>query len=105
MNNILDEFDMDNSLEDEMLLNDSIDEGDQINDSMEFNKGLVGLKNNDINIDTNSNLLSTPRNQQGIQIYKIKLKRMALRVQQAESMLEKNLEMLRRCWGRQPRRR
>ena len=62
MNNILDEFDMDNSLEDEMLLNDSIDEGDQINDSMEFNKGLVGLKNNDINVDTNSNLISTPRN-------------------------------------------
>lgn len=53
---------MDNSLEDEMLLNDSIDEGDQINDSMEFNKGLVGLKNNDINVDTNSNLISTPRN-------------------------------------------
>jgi hypothetical protein len=36
MNNILDEVELDNSLEEEMLLNDSIDEGDQVTTSIEF---------------------------------------------------------------------
>ena len=108
MNSIIDSMEMDGEAgellgDDSLLLDDSIDEGEDfgvdedVRDSAEFRKGLIQLKSQSQVVKdavAGSPALRSARQGSKVQLYKLKLKRMAMRLTQAESLLEKNLAAL-----------
>ena len=97
MNNIIDSMEMDGEpadllgADDSLLLDDSIDAGDEsllmgldddVRDSAEFRKGLIQLKSQGNMKDAVASSPAQRSARQGskVQLYKLKLKRMAMRV-------------------------